>query len=95
MEINIQSVKFTADRKLLTLIENKVQKFDRFNPDITKAEVILKLDKDADEGNKVITLRLVIPSHDLIAERRSKTFEEAIDLVADSMRNQLEKIKDK
>lgn len=95
MEINIQSVKFTADRKLLTLIENKVQKFDRFNPDIIKAEVILKLDKDADEGNKVITIRLSIPSHELVAERRSKTFEEAIDLVADSMRNQLEKIKDK
>lgn len=93
MEINIQSVKFTADRKLLTLIESKVQKFDRFNPDIIKAEVILKLDKDADEGNKVITIRLFIPSHELVAERRSKTFEEAIDLVADSMRNQLEKFK--
>jgi len=95
MEINIQSVKFTADRKLLTLIENKIQKFDRFNSDIIKAEVILKLDKDSVEGNKVITLRILVPSHELVAERRSKTFEEAIDLVSDSMKNQMEKLKDK
>jgi len=95
MEINIQSVKFTADRKLLTLIENKIQKFDRFNSDVIKAEVILKLDKDSVEGNKVITLRILVPSHELVAERRSKTFEEAIDLVSDSMKNQMEKLKDK
>lgn len=95
MEINFQSVKFTADQKLLTQIESKIQKLNRFNPEIIKAEVILKFEKDSKEGSSVVTLKIMIPSRTLVAERRSRTFEESTDLVYETMKNQLNKLKDK
>lgn len=93
MNVKIQSVKFDADQKLIQFIEAKVQKMTRFSGDIIAAEVILKIDKDNDLGNKVATVKLDAPGSDLIAERRSKTFEESIDLALDAIKNQIEKAK--
>lgn len=95
MEIKIQSVKFDADKKLIAFIENKLLKIDKFADDITYADVILKIDKDPEIGNKVATIRLMIPGNDAIAERKSKSFEESVDLCIDALKKQLEKHKDK
>jgi putative sigma-54 modulation protein len=45
MKINVQSVHFDADRKLIDFINTRVGKLDTFNERITSSEVILKLDK--------------------------------------------------
>ncbi len=95
MEIKIQSVKFDADQKLIQFIETKVSKMDRFTDDITSADVILKLDKDLDAGNKVVNIILHITGNDAMAERKAKSFEEAVDQCLDAIRKQLEKHKEK
>ena len=46
MNVQIQSVKFDADRRLVDFVEAKMAKMDRFAERSTGAEVILKLDKD-------------------------------------------------
>ena len=46
MNVQIQSVKFDADKKLIEFVENKMSKLERFADRATGAEVILKLDKD-------------------------------------------------
>lgn len=53
MNVQIQSVKFDADRRLVDFVEAKMAKMDRFAERSTGAEVILKLDKDHEKGNKV------------------------------------------
>ena len=45
MNVQIQSVKFDADKKLIEFVENKMSKLERFADRATGAEVILKLDK--------------------------------------------------
>lgn len=95
MNIQIQSVKFDADKKLLEFIEHKVSKLDRMIDNVTSADVTLKLDKDDEAGNKVAIIKLAAPGQDMVAERRSKSFEESIDLCVDALKHQIERYKDK
>lgn len=95
MNVEIQSVKFDADKKLTDFINEKIGKLDRFLEKAISADVILKLDKDNEHGNKVATLNIDVPGVSLVAERRGKTFEEAIDLCIDAIKKQNEKHKEK
>ncbi|WP_294598726.1 HPF/RaiA family ribosome-associated protein [uncultured Rikenella sp.] len=95
MNIQIQSVKFDADQKLIDFVQHKVGKLDRKVDNTTGAEVTLKLDKDDTAGNKVVMLRLAVPGHELVAERRSKSFEESVDLCVDAIKRQIERYKEK
>lgn len=95
MNVKIQSVKFDADHRLIEFIEHKMSKLERFAENVVTAEVILKLDKDHEKGNKLVTIKLDIPGAELIAEQRSKTFEESVDEGIDAIRKQVEKHKEK
>lgn len=95
MNIQIQSVKFDADQKLLDFVQHKVGKLDRMIDNSTGAEVTLKLDKDDTAGNKVVVLKLSVPGNELVAERRSKTFEESVDLCVDAIKRQIERYKER
>mgnify|MGYP000878406003 CR=1 FL=1 len=95
MNVQIQSVKFDADKKLIEFVENKMSKLERFADRATGAEVILKLDKDFEKGNKVATITLHMPGEDMVAEHRARAFEEAIDEAIDALKRQIEKFKEK
>ena len=93
MNVQIQSVKFDADRKLVEFVEHKMDKLDRFVERAIGADVILKLDKDHELGTKVATINLHIPGDDLVAESRGKSFEEAVDLSIEALKRQIDKYK--
>lgn len=95
MEVNSQTVKFDADKRLVEFVEKKMSKLDRFAERATGADVILKLDKDAEKGNKVVNVTVRMPGADLVAEQRAKTFEEAVDLAVDVLKRQSEKNKER
>ena len=94
MNVQIQAVKFDADRKLIEFVEAKMAKLDRFIERATGADVILKLDKDNEKGNKVAIIRIEVPGDDL-AEARSKSFEESVDNAIDALKKQIEKHKER
>lgn len=93
MKIQIQSVKFDADSKLLAFVENKVGKLERLNDTTTNVEITLRLDKDHEVGNKVVTIVMSVPGTELVAERRSKSFEESTDAAVDALKKQIEHYK--
>ena len=95
MEVKIQSVKFDADKRLVEFVQHKIAKMERFAEGIISADVILKIDKDDEIGNKVATVKFDVPGDDLVAERRCKTFEEAIDQCLDAIKKQMDKYKEK
>lgn len=95
MNVKIQSVKFDADAKLVDFIQHKMSKLDRFVERATSADVILKLDKDFEKGNKVVTITVSVPGGEFVAESRCKSFEEAVDQSIDALKHQIEKYKDK
>ena len=95
MNVQIQSVKFDADARLVDFVNAKMAKLDRFAERSTGAEVILKLDKDLEKGNKRATITLHMPGEELVASHQSKSFEEAVDEAIDALKRQLDKFKGK
>lgn len=96
MKIQIQSLHFTADQKLLEFIGKKMNKLDQFYDRIIDSDVILSLDNlNAQVKDKVVVIRTKIPGSTLIAKEKAKVFEESVDLAIESLRRQLERYKSK
>ena len=95
MNVQIQSVKFDADKRLIEFVEAKMAKLDRIADRSTGAEVILKLDKDHEKGNKFATITLRMPGEDMVATEQAKTFEEAVDEAIDALKRHVDKAKGK
>lgn len=95
MDIQIHSVRFDADKKLLDFINLKVNKLGQFNDQILGAEVFLRLSRSENTENKIAEVKLDIPVNPLFAKKKSKTFEEAIDLSVDALKIQITRQKEK
>ncbi len=95
MNIQIHSVRFDADKKLIDFVHQKLEKLTQFGDDIVNAEVYLRLDKDQDRENKITEIKLELPGGPLFAKKQSKTFEEATDDAIDAIKKQVTKHKEK
>lgn len=91
----MHSIHFKADQKLLSFIQEKLEKLEHFNQRIVNAEVFLRLDKDREKENKITEIKLNVPGKELFAKRQCKSFEEAADEAIEALRKQLMKEKDK
>jgi putative sigma-54 modulation protein len=95
MDIQIQSIHFKADRKLIDFINEKVGKLNQFYEGIINSEVFLRLDKSDDAENKVVEIKIHVPGNELYVKRQCKTFEEAVDTGAEALAKQIKKYKEK
>tara|TARA_B100000900_G_C20129313_1_gene533312 strand:+ start:154 stop:450 length:297 start_codon:yes stop_codon:yes gene_type:complete len=95
MTVNIQSVNFKADGKLLTFIKNRLQKTTHFYHHTISAEVFLKVDNNHLRANKIVEMRMSIPGSKIVVSKERKSFEEAADLAIEVIIRQLNKYKTK
>jgi putative sigma-54 modulation protein len=96
MNVNIETVHFTADAKLIDYVNRKVQKLFTFHDRIVRADVFLKLDNVAHNiKDKVAEIRIFVPKHSFFVKSCSKSFQESFDCALDSVVNQIKKQKEK
>ena len=95
MQIQIHSVRFDADKKLLDFVDQKVGKLVQYNDSLLGAEVFLRLSRSDTAENKVAEIKLDIPVNPLFAKKQSKSFEEAVDLCVDALKIQITRQKEK
>ena len=95
MNIQIHSVRFDADKKLINFVHQKVGKLTQFGEDIVNAEVYLRLDNDQERENKISEIKLDLSGGPLFAKKQSKTFEEATDNAVDALKKQITRHKQK
>ena len=95
MNIQIHSVRFDADKKLIEFVNQKLYKLEQVGEDIVSAEVFLRLDKDQDRENKVSEIKLELSGGPLFARKQSKSFEEATDDAIDALKKQITRHKEK
>jgi putative sigma-54 modulation protein len=95
MGVKVQSIHFNADKKLVSFIEERVEKLNQFSDNIVDTEVFLRIDKADNNENKVAEIKLAIPGKDLFAKKQSKSFEEATDEAIEALRKQIIKHKEK
>lgn len=95
MQVNINSVHFKADKRLLEFINERVEKLTHLYEGVIGSDVTLKLEKSEAPDNKVAEIRLFIRGNDLYAKKQCKTFEEAADTAVDALKRQISKHKNK
>jgi len=96
MNVNIQTVHFDADIKLVSYIEKKLAKLEQFHDRITKVDVYLKLDNIVHTiKDKVAEIKVLIPRHEFFVKQSSKSFEESFDTALDSVITQIKRRKDR
>ena len=95
MQININSVRFKADKQLESFITDKLQKVGKFHEGVIGCDVTLKVDNTDKPENKIAEIRLKVRGNDLISTKQCKTFEEATDSAIEALRRQIKKVKEK
>jgi len=95
MNIQIHSVRFDADKKLIDFVHQKIGKLAQYGEEIVNAEVYLRLDKDQSRANKISEIRLDMSGGPLFAKKQSKSFEEATDDAVDALKRQITRYKQK
>ena len=96
MNVNIQTVHFDADSKLVKHINQKVGKLNTFHDRIIKIDVFLKLDNVVHKiKDKIAEIRIQIPRHQLFVKSTSKSFEQSFDVAFESIVNQIKRKKQK
>jgi len=96
MNVNIQTVHFDADSKLMDYVSKKLEKLSSFNDRIVQVNVFLKLDNVVHSiKDKIAEIRVHIPRHNFFVKSTSKSFEESFDDAIDSMITQIKKNKER
>lgn len=94
MKINVQSIHFVADRKLIQFIQKKINKLQTFFGRMVRSDVFLRLNNEGVE-NKTVEIRLKVPGNELFATEKARSFEAATVQATDALRSQLKKFKTK
>ena len=94
MKLQVHSIHFNADSKLITFIQKKLDKLETFYDRLVDGEVFLRLNNEGIE-NKTVEIKLSVPGTQLFAIEKARSFEAATDLAADALRMQLKKFKTK
>ena len=96
MNVNIQTVHFDADNKLVGYINRKLTRLDTFHDRIVKVDVFLKLDNVVHTiKDKIAEIKVHVPRQDFFVKCSSKSFEESFDSALDSLVSQIKRKKQK
>jgi putative sigma-54 modulation protein len=95
MKVNVNAVNFTVDGKLVDFIQERMDKLEKYYDKIVSSNVFLKVEKTSDKENKMVEIKLLVPGDDFIVKKQCKTFEEAVELSAESLERLLVKRKEK
>lgn len=96
MNVQIQTVHFDADSKLLEHVNAKIEKLKTFHDKITGAVVYLKLDNMSHQvRDKIAEIKISVPGHSYFVKHQSKNFEESFNLAFDSLVSQVKRQKQK
>ena len=95
MKVQMHSVHFDADQKLLDFVQQRLNKLETFYDKVTEGEVIMRLNNKDGVDNKTVEIKLLVPGNILFSQEDASSFEAAADAAAESLRRQITKHKEK
>jgi len=95
MKVNVHAVNFSVDRKLIGYVQERLDKLEKYYDKVVFSDVFFKLDNTSAKVNKIAEIKISVPGDEFIVKKQCKTFEEAVELAADSMERLLVKRKQK
>lgn len=94
MKITVQSMGLTPQEPLEDFLTKKLTKLETFYDKIIECQVYLKLENITTKDNKTAEIKLVVPREDIVVKKTSKSFEESLDLCAETAKKLLIKKKE-
>lgn len=94
MRVQVQSIHFDADQKLIDFIQLRLDKLDTFYDRMVDGEVFLRINNEGID-NKTVEIKISVPGGNLFAKEQARTFEAAVDQATEALRGQLKKFKEK
>ncbi|SDR65544.1 ribosome-associated translation inhibitor RaiA [Gramella sp. MAR_2010_147] len=95
MKMNLQSVNFNADQKLIDFTQKKLDKLDTYFDKIIHADVYFKVQNTSGKDNKITEILLSVPGGDIMVKKTCNKFEACVDECVSSLQRQLIKKKEK
>ena len=92
MKLQVHSIHFDADIKLINYIQKKLDKLETFYDRMVDGEVFLRLNNEGID-NKTVEIKVRVPGNQLFAIEKARSFEAATGLAAEALRIQLKKFK--
>ena len=94
MKITVQSIGLTPHEPLEEFLNKKMSKLETFYDKIIECQVHLKVENIPSKENKTAEVKLLIPGDDIVVKKTSASFEESLDLCADTAKKLLIKKKE-
>ncbi|KAA9341019.1 ribosome hibernation-promoting factor, HPF/YfiA family [Adhaeribacter soli] len=95
MKLQMHSIHFDADQKLIDFIQQRLDKLETFYDRITEGEVFLRLNNNDGIANKTVEVKLFVPGATLFVKEEAPTFETATDKALDALTTQVKRHKEK
>lgn len=95
MKLQMHSIHFDADRKLIDFIQRKADKLDTYYDQIIDGEVFMRIDKNDNKANKIVEIKMNVPGKQFFAKHQTDSFEAAADETIEGLRRQIKKYKEK
>lgn len=95
MKVNVHAVNFNVDKKLVEFVEEKMNKLEKYYDKVVSSDIFLKVEKTSDKENKIVEVKIIVPGDEFIVKKQCKTFEEGVELAAESLERLLLKRKEK
>ena len=95
MKVNVHAVNFNVDKKLVEFVEEKMNKLEKYYDKVVSSDIFLKVEKTSDKENKIVEVKIIVPGDEFIVKKQCKTFEEGVELAAESLEKLLLKRKEK
>ena len=95
MKVNVHAVNFNVDRKLVDFINERLVKLEKYYDKVVSSDVFLKVEKTSEKENKIVEVKIHVPGDDFMVKKQCKTFEEAVEMTAESLERLLVKRKEK
>lgn len=95
MKVDVHAVNFNVDKKLVDFVQERMVKLEKYYDKVVSSDVYLKLDNTSDKENKIVEMKIIVPGDDFLVKKQCKSFEEAVELAAESIERLLVKRKEK
>ena len=95
MKVDVHAVNFNVDKKLVDFVQERMVKLEKYYDKVVSSDVYLKVENTSDKENKIVEMKIIVPGDDFLVKKQCKTFEEAVELAAESIERLLVKRKEK
>jgi putative sigma-54 modulation protein len=95
MKVSIHAVNFNVDGKLVSFVQERMDKLEKYYDKVVSSDVYLKVEKTSDKENKIVEVKINVPGDGFLVKKQCKSFEEAVELSAESLERLLVKRKEK